>query len=85
MRIGKRSIVIALLVIIVHLGSAVAFVPCDADLNGDGSVNLPDVGLFASDYFSSVYVARSDFNNDGALGLADVHLLATALGTTGCP
>ena len=54
-----------------------------ADINGDRIVNLTDVGLFASDYFSG-YRYRTDFNYDQRHTLVDVGMFATALGAA-CP
>lgn len=53
------------------------------DINGDGSVNIPDVGQFASDFYTE-YHFRSDLARDGLINLADVGWLATGLGTN-CP
>ena len=53
------------------------------DINGDGSVNLADVGLFSTD-FHGEYSFRSDFHWDGVLNLSDVGRLATGMGST-CP
>ena len=64
--------------------AAPAFVPCDCDLNGDGNVSLPDVALFAADYYSPTHMPRSDFDGNGDVGLEDVGLLATAIGVSGC-
>lgn len=50
-----------------------------ADLNGDGTVNLADVGLFSSAFFGD-YVFGADFYADGVLNLVDVGRLATGLG-----
>ncbi|HPF70246.1 MAG TPA: hypothetical protein PLQ13_06205 [Candidatus Krumholzibacteria bacterium] len=54
-----------------------------ADLNGDGIMNLTDIGLFVSD-LTGMYSYRSDFNWDGTINLVDVGWLATALGSQ-CP
>lgn len=55
-----------------------------ADINGDGSVNLTDVPLFAGDFYGGVYAFRSDFSYDAAVNLSDVVKLAQALGAS-CP
>lgn len=52
-----------------------------ADISGDGTVDLIDVGLFATDFFND-YQYRSDFFSDGVLNLADVGRMATGLGTS---
>ncbi len=54
-----------------------------ADLNGDGQVNLSDIGRF-SEYFFGTYDFAADFNYDGQLNLADVGRLAVGVGTS-CP
>lgn len=54
-----------------------------ADLNGDGTVNLADVGLFSGGYFGD-YLFGLDFFADGVLNLIDVGRLATGLGGS-CP
>lgn len=55
-----------------------------ADLNGDGTVNLTDVPIFAGDFYGGVYIFRSDFAYDEAVNLSDVVKLAQALGAS-CP
>ena len=54
------------------------------DINGDGTVNLTDVPLFAGDFYGGVYAFRSDFHYDGAVNLSDVVHMAQGLGST-CP
>ncbi len=54
------------------------------DINGDLAVDLADVGLFSTDYYSLVYNFRSDFKCDGDINLSDVGLLAAAHGSH-CP
>jgi hypothetical protein len=54
-----------------------------ADLNGDGLVNLSDVGEFAIDLFG-VYAYRSDFVWDGIINLSDVGRMARSIGGA-CP
>ena len=53
-----------------------------ADIDGDGRVNLTDVGFFNSDLGGSAY--RSDFHWDGVVNLSDAGLMAAALGAA-CP
>ena len=53
------------------------------DINGDGTVSLTDVPLFAADFYGP-YAFRSDFSWDGAINLSDVVRLATSLGES-CP
>jgi len=54
-----------------------------ADMNGDGAVDLPDVGLF-SGVFYGAYHFSADFVADGSVDLPDVGLLARGSGTS-CP
>jgi hypothetical protein len=54
-----------------------------ADMNGDGTVNLTDIGLFSSVYWNA-YDFSADFHADGVLDLVDVGRLATGSGTS-CP
>ena len=54
-----------------------------SDINGDLTVDLIDVGLFATDYFGA-YNYRSDFNFDGVLNLTDVAIFAPTFGAS-CP
>jgi len=50
-----------------------------ADINNDGTVDLADVGLFATDY-RGAYHYRCDFLWDGVLDLGDIGLLAQGMG-----
>jgi hypothetical protein len=54
-----------------------------ADMNGDGVVNLADVGSFSTIFYGA-YDFSADFFADGVLNLADVGLLATGVGAA-CP
>lgn len=54
-----------------------------ADMNGDGTVNLADVGNFSGAFFGT-YDFAADFFADGLLNLADVGRLAQGIGTS-CP
>jgi hypothetical protein len=54
------------------------------DINGDRVVNLTDVPMFATDFYSSVYMFRSDFFYDGTVNLSDVVQMAEGLGSS-CP
>ena len=49
-----------------------------ADLNGDLAVNLTDIGMFASDFFT-YYHYRSDFHHDGVINISDLGLLAQSM------
>lgn len=65
-------------------GQAVLHTPLDlhfnsADMNGDGTVNLADVGAFSGIFFGA-YDFSADFFRDGVLNLADVGRLAGGLG-----
>ena len=42
------------------------------DLNGDGVVNLLDVGPFVAALSGGNFVAAADINQDGAVNLLDV-------------
>jgi hypothetical protein len=53
------------------------------DINGDLAMNLPDVTLFAMDYFNG-YRFRSDLYRDGVLDVRDLGRLAAAAGVE-CP
>ncbi len=50
-----------------------------ADINGDLSVDLIDVGNFSTD-MNGTYDTRSDFVFDGVINLSDVGKLASAMG-----
>lgn len=65
------------------VGSEMALHFNSADINADGTVNLSDVGEFAT-YFSGAYSYVADFFFDGILNLPDVGLLATGVGGS-CP
>jgi len=54
-----------------------------ADMNGDGAVNLADVGNFSSVFYGA-YNFSADFSADGVLNLTDVGRLAQGSGTM-CP
>jgi len=73
--------------VVMFSGSALFAIPIwsgnlqfnSADINGDGVVNLADVGIFAGDYFGDHHF-RSDFYWDGTLNLSDLARLAEAMG-----
>ncbi|MEM6641281.1 MAG: thrombospondin type 3 repeat-containing protein [Pseudomonadota bacterium] len=46
---------------------------CDADLNNDNTVNVVDLGIFRSVFFSSD--ADADFNGDGTVNVVDLGIL----------
>ena len=69
------SILFALTVLAPGLALANPGVGCD--LNGDGVVNLADIGQFAVLFFAPGYQASIDFNCDGIVNLADLGLLAS--------
>jgi hypothetical protein len=58
------------------------------DINGDGTVDLSDIGAFAIDFNVSSpgpdELLRCDFTHDGRLNLSDVAILAAHRGH-GCP
>jgi len=53
------------------------------DINGDLTVNAPDLQTFVEDYFSG-YDFRSDFHRDGVLNGRDLVIMAEAYGMN-CP
>ena len=53
------------------------------DMNGDLVVNLADVALFASCYFTG-YCYPADYDNNGVLNLADLSFFAEHIGAA-CP
>ncbi|MCC6662059.1 MAG: hypothetical protein IT437_14380 [Phycisphaerales bacterium] len=55
---------------------------CRADFNGDGALNLADLGAFQGAYASGE--PRADVNYDGVLSLADFGAFRTAF-ALGCP
>ncbi|MGD9548196.1 MAG: hypothetical protein AB7V45_11720 [Candidatus Krumholzibacteriia bacterium] len=65
------------------IGSDLALAFNSPDINGDGRVDLSDVGLLASDYHGG-FAFRCDFYRNGRLDLADVGMFARSYGTT-CP
>jgi hypothetical protein len=53
------------------------------DINGDLTVDLSDLSLFAGNFFGA-YHHRGDFNNDGIINLSDLAIFATGYQTV-CP
>ncbi len=53
------------------------------DINGDHVVNLQDISILASDYFTG-YNFRCDLNGDGYLNLRDIPIFAQYFGAQ-CP
>jgi len=53
------------------------------DMNGDHTINVADISIFAPILFSN-YNYAADFNFDGAINVVDVSLLAAGQGAT-CP
>jgi hypothetical protein len=51
-----------------------------ADINGDGTVNLADIPLFAADFASRANPLRSDLMFDGQVNLSDISRLAMGVG-----
>ena len=68
---------------ITSAGSDFALKFNSADMNGDGVVNLADVGSFSTVFYGT-YEFSADFYADGVLNLADVGRLATGVGGS-CP
>lgn len=54
------------------------------DLNGDLTVNLQDVALFAGDFFSPQYDFRSDLHYDHVVNLSDLSVMTGVVGKS-CP
>ncbi len=48
---------------------------CDADLNGDCSVNFADLAAFKAAFFPRPYDQDADFNSDGFVNFADLSVL----------
>ena len=55
---------------------------CPADLDGNGTLNLDDINLFASAFVAGDL--RADMDGNGALNLDDINLFAQGFGA-GCP
>jgi len=64
-------------------GSAYVFARCFADLNGDGTVGLPDLAQLLSNYGSTSGAAYDDgdLDGDGDVDLADLAALLATYGT----
>ena len=60
--------------------------PCPGDLNGDGWVTLPDLGIFAAKFGLQVIATRDDgdFTGDGDVALDDFGVFALQFGSQ-CP
>jgi hypothetical protein len=56
--------------------------PCPADLNGDGSISLPDLNLVLSNFGTSG--GNGDGNGDGQVNLLDLNLVLSQFGQS-CP
>lgn len=63
-----------------NAGLGLAFT--SADIDGDGLVNLTDVGFFTS--YLGGWDSAGDFTNDGVVNISDAGLMAGALGAS-CP
>ncbi|MEZ6317335.1 MAG: GC-type dockerin domain-anchored protein [Phycisphaerales bacterium] len=61
---------------------ALITLPCPADLDGNGALNLDDVNLFANAFVTSDLLA--DIDGNGTLNLDDVNLFAASF-VAGCP
>lgn len=62
-------------------GSPLPLSLTSADLNGNGIVNLADIGMYAAGFYSG-YDWRFDFNSDGVINIADVGIMVSHLGST---
>lgn len=65
-----------------YIADSVFGAPCPADLDGNGMLDLDDVGLFAAAFTSGNLAA--DLSGDGVLNLDDVNSFA-AIFAAGCP
>ncbi len=55
---------------------------CRADYNHDGSVGVPDIFAFLSDWFAQSL--RADFDNSGVIGVPDIFAFLSAWFAGGC-
>jgi hypothetical protein len=68
------------------VGTLTVHVPFPGDANDDGTVNLGDFNILASNFGQSGRgVATGDFNYDGLVNLADFNILASRFGTSAGP
>ncbi|MGB5297156.1 MAG: thrombospondin type 3 repeat-containing protein [Thiogranum sp.] len=65
---------------------------CDADLNGDGTVNVTDIGMFKTVFGNSAPGVppftlddHADFNADGTVNVTDAGILKTLFGKVAGP
>ena len=56
-------------------------IPCPADVNGDGDVDVADTLILVADWGSGSW--NRDINGDGVVDVADVNMLIAAWGV--CP
>jgi hypothetical protein len=67
-------------------GSFVAHANILGDMNGDGSVNILDVGMVLASYGSTPGNRRlnssADFNNDGSIGIDDISIVLAYYNTS---
>ncbi len=80
---GSNEAVMSLMLSGIAMGDQLPLFNNSADLNGDGVVNLIDVGIFSESFYGE-YSHAADFFHDGALNLADVGRLASGSGAQ-CP
>jgi uncharacterized protein (DUF2141 family) len=57
---------------------------CSGDLDGDGSVNITDLGALLANFglSSGATLADGDVNGDGAVNVADLGILLAEFGAT---
>jgi hypothetical protein len=60
---------------------AVTIVQMPGDANGDGMVDVGDLGILAANYGGSGNWAQGDFNGDGLIDVGDLGILAANYGT----
>jgi Dockerin type I domain len=67
-------------------GSFVAHANILGDMNGDGSVNILDVGMVLASYGSTPgnprWNSSADFNNDGSIGIDDISIVLAYYNTS---
>jgi beta-glucanase (GH16 family) len=70
-----------------QLASGSTVTPMSGDANGDGKVDVGDLGVVGTNYgmTSGATWAMGDFNADGKVDVADMGVLATNYGKTGGP
>jgi uncharacterized protein (DUF2141 family) len=60
--------------------AVVAPTPCPGDANGDGVVNITDLGLLLSQFGMSGAGLEGDVNSDGVVNITDLGILLANFG-----